>query len=195
DADIIEIILKELEIEAVYFQGDFDDVLAQYKFGNSLNLLTGVEITENRKLFTDFTQPIYYRHSTLFVLDDSSFGSVEDLNNLIIAGDRDSFIENLIKRDYSSIKLRIIHTDTKKDSILMLQEGTVQAIIMPEIVALSLSKKLNVKIRPILEDINGVPVAIAVKKDYAQLKDILNEEISILKSNGTIDRLIKKWTE
>ncbi|MBN2617424.1 MAG: transporter substrate-binding domain-containing protein, partial [Spirochaetales bacterium] len=29
DADIIEIILKELEIEAVYFQGDFDDVLAQ----------------------------------------------------------------------------------------------------------------------------------------------------------------------
>ncbi len=194
DYELITAILKNINIETIFYQNNWDDVVAQFKFGNKIDMITGMEITDLRKTFAMFSNVIYYRHSGIFVLDESDIKSYKELMGRKVTGDTDSNIEKLLSEEGMKDNIKLLQTSSKDEAFSLLKNGITEAAIMPEIVGLYLAGLYKIKVRIIHKSIEGSPVGIALKIGNKELLNSINRSIKELQDNGEIDKILKKWT-
>ncbi|WDP91597.1 MAG: transporter substrate-binding domain-containing protein [Desulfobacter sp.] len=193
DAEVARRIGEKLGVELVFFQGDWDDVFNQLRFGK-IDFIAGMEINEVRMQLFDFSPPYYHRYDAVFVRENErQIHGVKDLYNKIITGDRHSFLELRWQKEGIKDKIRIMQTPSKRKAMQLLEAGNTQAAIMPRAVGRFLAKEMDLPVRILTTSDAGSPVALAVKKGEQGLLEKLNAALDELIRGGELQQLKDKW--
>lgn len=194
DAAVLKLISNTTDDKFSFYQSNWDNVVSDLVHTSKLDCAVGMEITDIRAQYFDFTDPYYYRHTAVFVLSTNiHIKSFADLVGNKVAGDRHSDLEKRLELEGVKDLIRLRQTDSKEESMNLLKSGEVTAVIAPKEVGLYLAKKLNVNVSIIEELKQGSPVGIAVKKGNTQTLNILNKALKQLIQNGDIDKLYRQW--
>lgn len=193
DVEIAKLVFKEagLKVEFVAAEWDFL-VSAMIHNTDNVDMLAGAELNAKRVELMQFSEPLYLRHTNLFVLKDSSHTKIEDLFGKVVAGDEDSLFEKNLGDKKKNI--RIITTSSKEESFKRLKDRKVEAAIAPELVAHHFSKQFKFKIRTFSRHDLGAPVSITVKKNDQNLLLKINKALAKIKKSRKIEKLIAKYT-
>lgn len=190
DYDLLKRVLTDSQQQLELVAAHWDDTVNRLRF-NSIDCVTGMEVTAPRKKYFDFTVPYYFRYTAVFVRDElPSIEIVQDLFSKKISGDKHSITETIWQEKHIKDHFRLVQTQSKEKAMQMLASGKTDAAIMPKAVGLYLAKKYNVKVKIVHSNYRGTPVAIAVKKGNAKLLNKLNSALKPLIESGEVNTLL-----
>ncbi|WP_319584449.1 transporter substrate-binding domain-containing protein [uncultured Pseudodesulfovibrio sp.] len=193
DIEVARLLFSRLKVRYRLAPGAWDDVVANLRLGR-LDCVCGMEINHARRSFFDFTKPYYNRKVVIFLpRDDASIQSVGDLVGKAVAGDRHSFVEEYLK-DHGLLSLiRIVKTKSKEQSMRMLKEGKVVAVIAPLAVGRFLADRDGLDLRIMDVGDPGSPVGLAVEKGNADLLRDLDTAMQALRQEGKLQTVLGHW--
>ncbi|EGB14139.1 extracellular solute-binding protein family 3 [Pseudodesulfovibrio mercurii] len=193
DMEVAELVFARLGIKARMVPGIWDDVVASLRLGR-LDCVIGMEINSERRPFFEFTSPYYNRRVVVFVnRDDQGIRTVDDLVLKAVAGDRHSFVERYLRQRGLLDSIRIVKTRSKDQSMRMLKEGKVVAVIAPLAVGRLLAERYALPVRVIDVGDPGSPVGFAVVKGNSELRRKLDDALQGLKAEGALQPVLDRW--
>jgi len=193
DVEVLRLVFEKMDKKLIFQQGKWDNIVGNLCFGD-FDCVGGMEINETRKSCFDFTTPYYNRKIAIFLLaDNTGIHCIDDLKWTIIGGDRHSPVEQCFKEQGLKNKIRIFQTNSKDESMQLLKEKAVVAVVMPKAVGFHLARKHEIDVRVLEDSYSSSPVGIAVKKGNAELLNLLEAALLELKREGLLDAVFKKW--
>lgn len=193
DADVARLVMARLGRQCRFVQAPWDQILNRLRYGR-LDLVVGMEINAQREKYFDFTTPYMARQSVVFVnAQGSKVQRIDALFGQFIAGDRSSRIEQMWLEQGIRTRFRLRELESKSAAMALLKSGQVQAAIMPLEVGLYLAREQGLEVRALAEPRAETPVAIAVKKGNAELRQSLDEAVRALIASGEIAVLYQRW--
>ncbi|MGM0526377.1 MAG: substrate-binding periplasmic protein [Pseudomonadota bacterium] len=193
DVAVIQAISDELGETIDLSQYDWDNVVSLLRYGE-LDVAIGMEATNVRRQYFDFTTPYYHRQTSLFILrSNTQITTVRQLIGKRISGDRHSALELHLKDLGLRDAIRIEQADSKKEAMAQLAVGEVEAVIMPSRVAFYLAEQHGIKLDILWQPNDSTPVAMAVSKGNRELLERLEKALAELEQNGTLSKLKKRW--
>ena len=193
DAEVARLIFDRLGVRGHTVPGPWDDIVAQLRLGR-LDCVCGMEINRARMHFFAFTEPYYTRKVVIFLrLDEAGIRSVGDLVGRAVAGDRNSFVEEYLKERGLLNLIRIVKTKSKAQSMRMLKDGKVVAVIAPLAVGRFLAGREDLDVRVMDVGDPGSPVGFAVEKGNVVLLRELERALEALKREGALQPVLERW--
>ena len=200
EIDIAEALCKKIEAKCDFIQGEFKNVpstLENKQFDAWINAIT---INQNRQTKVLFTKPYFSSTAKLIATKNSIFNGAptEIKGKTIGAYEHECYIEYLKKTYGSNINIKAF--PSKDGAFLALKDGKVDAVI-DDGLALRywrFSQKdpeqyrligLPAKYSDLVQHKYGIAVA---KNNYALVKK-LNHAIDGIKSDGTYNKIVKKY--
>lgn len=174
--------------------GPWNEVKGMLESGE-VQVLPLVGRTPEREEIFDFTVPYYSIKGVIFVRDNENrIYSIEDLRDkeiIVMKGDNS---EEYIRR--INISENIITTNTFEEAFLLLSSGKHDAVIAQSIVGDEIINKLKLSnVKKLELQLEGFTqyFSFAVKEDDKEMLEILNEGLAKVMTDGTYERLVKKW--
>jgi len=192
--DLLKAALAEMNREVEFKVNEWNKIKSDLEHGR-LDILPLVGRTPERESIFDFTVPYLTLYGAVFVNETThEINKLDDLYGLtvgVLSGDN---AEEFLYRE--KITESIVSTTTFEKAFIQLGKGQVDAVLAQRIVGLNLINKLgleNVKtaIAPVTQFRQDF--AFAVTEGNSELLAILNEGLSIIRTNGEYDRIHKKW--
>lgn len=194
DADVFKELLKTTRQESELMQANWGDLVPTLLYGNEVDCVLGMEITETRKAMFDFSTPYYQRTTAVFTLaTNNELNNLEDLIGKKVTGDKQSTFEDMLKTQGLYEQIHLKYTQSKEESFRLLKSGKYVAMVAPKEVGLYLAKKHNAKVKIMYEMKQSTPVAIAVKKGNINLIGMFNALIHKAQVEKRIDKLYLHW--
>ncbi|OXU16198.1 PAS domain S-box protein [Sedimentisphaera salicampi] len=158
------------------------------------DMLSSAAYTEDRKERLLFSRPyVTFPIGIYTQLGGPYITNLRELNGERVAVVNDYAVENWLRRDYPEIK--IVETGSVTDSFERLSEGKVEAVIEDFLVAKYNIAKHNFKgIKAAGATPYQYKICFGVRKDWPELRDIINKTLASLSKNET-ERINKKWAE
>ena len=153
-------------------------------------IVATMTVTEERRQVLEFSEPYFVSASMLLVPADSPIRGIEDL-----AGKTVAFIEGSIQeKDLAQVApaARRVPFKNTGEVIQALKSKKVDALCQDDLVILSLAREtrgFKSAGRPILPR----PYAIAVRKGDMTTLRWVNEKLSVMRKDGSYDRLREKY--
>jgi ABC-type amino acid transport substrate-binding protein len=153
-------------------------------------IMSAMTITFDRQKTMDFSAPYFKTDQAIAVPDGSSIKSGSDLNGKVVGVLNDSTPQ------YAAEKipgLKAIKTYKTVPQVYdALSKGETDAMIMDRSIAEYTSKRTgNTKVIALI--LTGEEYGIAMRKGSTELQKNVDSALKEIKSDGTYDRLIKKW--
>ena len=179
----------------VSFRVDVWSEVKQSLIDKRIQVLPLVGRTPERESFFDFSFPYMTMHGTIVVRSDNrDITSMADLAGKQVAVMKGDNAEEFLRRAHPEVNVSTALTFDQ--ALLALAAGSQDAVVMQKLLAVQLIMKHNIQnlkiIDPPLQDFTQ-NFCFAVAKGDAQLLSILNEGLSIVIADGTLERLRKKW--
>ncbi|WP_291855047.1 transporter substrate-binding domain-containing protein [Marinilabilia sp.] len=176
----IEIELKPWgEVRKSVDQGDFDVVSGMYK-------------TAEREKKVDFTIPHFISSYSLFVRKGTKISIDEDFNNKVVLVQEGDLGHDYMKEKHPRVRL-ITFTDFG-DLFVALSEGLGDCALHSRLQGLRFLKNSNIdNVKDSGKAVIQQKYCIGVPEGRTELLAILNEGLSIIKINGTYDRIYQEW--
>ena len=160
-----------------------------------IQVLPLVGRTPEREAVYDFTLAYLTLHGAIIRRKgDSRINTVADLHDkevIVMKGDN---AHEYVTRD--NVTSKVILTDSYKEAMLLLAKGKHDAVIVQKLMGLQLLHDLGIddleSVGPPLLDFKQ-QFCFAVQEGDKELLAILNEGLSIVIANGTLERLQQKW--
>ena len=188
EPELIAIICEKIGLVAEPLPMDFDGALEAAQSGKSDAVVSGVTVTEPRKLVYDFSNP----YTTIIQAIVSKDGKVtmEDLPNVVIGVQRGTTGHIYAEDDYKNVTVY----DTYSLAFQALQNGQVDCVLLDDAVANAYVKKLpglgmQATTYPVEE------YAFGIAKGNTSLLDAINQALAELIEDGTVQAIIDKYNE
>ena len=190
DIDLINEIGNKLNKKIEFEEMEFNTLLTALSSGKVDLIISGLDITDERKQQVDFTQGYYANELSLVVLNDSNIKNINDLKGKKVGTELGTSSDNYVN------ELKDVKNIQFKDSsftIMNLKSNKVDAVIIDKPVAEKILK--NVNGCKILENVNikTSEMGIAVNKNNKELLNDLNKALTELKNNGKLKELNLKY--
>ncbi len=189
EIEILGIVAEELGLELVIDEMDFDGALLAVQQGKSDMVVSGVTVTEDRKLVMDFTDS-YTTAVQVIVVPEGSDVTLDTLGDYSIGTQRGTTGYIYCVDDYGEDS--VIGYDTYTLVIQALLNGQVDCVVMDDAVA-----------REYVEANQGLTIldteyaveeyAFGCTKGNTALVDAVNEVLAELTADGTIDEIIDRY--
>lgn len=154
--------------------------------------------TPERKPKADFSVSLY--KSPTFVWVRSDYGKTDDEirndENARVAVKENDISDSIAKSDFpNNRQVRVPQLSDTTDVLKFVAEGRADFTFVEPYLAEHFNKTSPVKLVATSENpIRVYENTIILKRGETKLKDLLDKELMLLKQNGTIARLIKKYT-
>lgn len=188
EPELIAIICEKIGLEAVPLPMDFDGALEAAQNGKSDAIVSGVTVTEPRKLVYDFTTP----YTTIIQAIVSKNGEVtmENLANVTIGVQRGTTGHIYAEDDYKDV----IVYDTYSLAFQALQNGQVDCVLLDDAVGNAYVKRIpGLAMQPTTYDVEEY--AFGVSKGNTALVEAINNALAELMADGTVQAIIEKYME
>jgi len=189
EPELIALICEKIGLEAVPLPMDFDGALEAAQSGKSDAIVSGVTVTEDRKLVYDFTTP----YTTIIQAIVSKDGKItmDDLANVTIGVQRGTTGHIYAEDDYENV----IVYDTYSLAFQALQNGQVDCILVDDLVGQAYAKRLpGLEVVPTTYEPEEFGFGFA-KGKYPELLADFNAALQELIDTGKVEEIILKWNE
>jgi polar amino acid transport system substrate-binding protein len=182
-ADFLSRIQDMLGVEFTYSTSlNWSQVMAGAKAGE-IDMLPALTPSPSRFSYLNFTQPYLHFPFMIFTRTDAPLiTSIDDLEGLKIAAEREYVTIEYLQKDYPQLNLK--QMDTTTEALRALASGEVDAYIGNLTLGSYLIDKLglgNLKVAAPTPYANDL--AIAVRKDWPQLRSILDKALEAIDEN------------
>jgi len=192
DIDIAKYITSQLGYKLEIASMDFNGLTAALQTGRVDFVMSGMSVTEERKLSVTFSDSYYAARNTIVSRKEKAYESVEQLSDKLVGSQLGS-IQDLFAETIAGARLKKLNKIP--DLIQELNSGRIDAAIVEDAVAIemvSANPNLVLNFLPVAEEDNGY--AIAFPKN-TKLVDDFNRELDQMKANGQLQMIIDKWFE
>lgn len=194
DVDMMDLVAEELGVEQKIFDTPFEGIQS----GQSLNTgkcdvaAAGMTITEERERVLDFSDPYFNATQALLVQKDSDISSLEDLSGESLAVQegttgaiyaQENAPEDVELRTFEDLALLQTAVKTGQVAAGINDNGVLYDYVQD-----------NPELEVATEFDTGEQYGFAVAKDKNdELLKTINDVIEQAKSDGTYDKIYKKW--
>ncbi|MFD1253999.1 Lysine-arginine-ornithine-binding periplasmic protein precursor [Devosia equisanguinis] len=193
EIDLGNAICEKAALSCEWIINDWDSIIPNLLAGNYDLIMAGMSITEERLATIDFTQNYFPPDPSKFV---AAPGSTLDFANL--SGARIGVQGGTIQAAYAEANLAsgntVVSFTTADQNMADLMAGNVDTILADGAYLEPVVAASNGAIEFVGEDILiGGGVGAGLRKDDAELKTKIDDALTALKADGTVDTLIAKW--
>ncbi|MBQ9197590.1 MAG: transporter substrate-binding domain-containing protein [Clostridia bacterium] len=189
EPEIIDLICEAIGLTAEPYAVDFDSALEAPQQGKSDAVVSGVTVREDRKLVFDFTDT-YISIVQAIVFKEGADISMDNLGDQIIGVQRGTTGQIYTEEDYGED--HVVGYDTYSLVFQALLNGQIDCIVMDDAVAKAYVDK-NPGLTMVQTTYEPEDFAFGIAKGNTALVDAFNEQLSILKENGTLQAIIDKY--
>lgn len=192
--DLIKAVANQVGIKVKFKVGPWNEVKAELEHGE-IDALPLVAYSAERDKYFDFSTPHIISHAVAFVRKGQKrFRAIEDLRGkAVIVMRSDSTHEYVL---FSHITDNITLTDTVGDAFKLLASGKHDFVIAPKLSGLLLLDALgldNIEVFGEPLETYGKGYSFAVHEGNAQLLDLLNRGLALVKASGEYNLIYDKW--
>ncbi len=206
EIELVHAIAAELGVKAEVVSAEFDSIIGTVVTGKADMGASGFTITEERKQTVDFSIPFVRSTQYLILPEDSPIKTVEDLAGKKVGGQQGTtglmMIENTIRDGI----LKDTGCESKPynnapDATVAMVAGQIDAVVIDELVAISLAKKNpGFKAIPMVKaDGNGLEepeeFGIIIHKGNEDLLEVINSVIAQCRIDGRMAMWQSEHTE
>lgn len=192
DIDIAKEIAKELGKELVVKDVSFDFLINEVKSGKADFAAAGISITDERKKQVDFTDEYTVSNQVVVVKKDSPITSFDEISNKKIAVQLGTVADLYVSDNYPDATL--VQHKKYLSAVEDVKANKVDCLIMDELPA-----KEIVKANSGLKIMDGIlfqdRYGMIVKKGNDKLRKQINKVLKRLIDDGTIEKLVLKYSE
>lgn len=191
DIEIAEKICDKLGLELIVDDQDFSAVITSVQSGKSDIAMAGLTVNDERKKNIDFTDTYATAVQSIIVTDDSDIQTADDLANASAIGCQEGTTGAIYCTD-----------DFGEDKVITYSDGAtaVQALISGKVDAVVID---NAPAQEYVDANDGIKLldsayaeeeyAIGVSKDNPELLEAINDALTELKEDGTVQEIIDKY--
>lgn len=196
DIDIAKEIAKDLGVDLVIEDMDFDGLLQALNTDKVDIVIAGMTPDEERKQNVDFSNIYYYAKQGVMVraADKGTYTTIDSLKGKSVGVQLGTIQEDIANNDMPESK--IVSLTKIPDLVMELKNKKVEAIIVELPVANGYVKNnpdLVISDIKVEEDTGGS--AIAVKKNNADLVEAINKTLERIIKDGTLDKFVQEANE
>ncbi len=206
EIDLVHAIAAELGVKAEIVSAEFDSIIGTVITGKADMGASGFTITEERRQSVDFSVPFVRSVQYLILPENSPIKTVEDLAGKKIGGQQGTtglmMIENAVRDGI----LKDTGAESKAynnapDATVAMAAGQLDAVVIDELVAISLAKKNpGFKAIPMVKaDGNGLEepeeFGIIIHKGNEDLLEVINAVIAKCRLDGRMAMWQQEHTE
>jgi ABC-type amino acid transport substrate-binding protein len=192
--ELLKAALKAVNLDVSFYTAPWSQIKQELADGK-IQVLPLVGRTPEKEPLYDFTEPYLTFYGAIFVrTGDTRIKTDKDLADKEIAVLKGDTAEEYVRRE--NIPSRIVAVETYKDAFTQLSQGKYDAIVAQQRMGTSLIKTLGIKNVVAVDyrlDKFRQDFTFAVKKGDTGLLAELDKGLSIVKINGTFDKLYQKW--
>lgn len=188
EIEIAKLLAKELNVELVIEQMDFDSVLPGIQTGKYDLGVSGITVTEKRQENADFTTPYFIAAQVIVVTEGSDITCKADLEGKKISVQTGTTAEDYcIENGYT-----VSAFQSNNDACSALTNDKVAAWVVDNEVALAMTAEIDGLV--VLEEhMTEEPYAFALLKGSDELAAELNKYIDAWIEDGTIADIFEKY--
>ena len=200
DIDMLRAIEAVSDLEIEIRNTAWDGIFAGLLNGQYDAICSAVSITDERKKTMDFSDVYFNTAQALIVkTETTSVTTLQDLvdQNLKV-GVQIGTTGALALDDYDFDESQIKEFDTTPYAVADMMNGNLDAVVCDAIVANDFiidNDAYSGKLKRVGDYFNEDPYGIAIQKGNTELVEKINAALAILKENGTLDDLYKKWLQ
>lgn len=190
DAEVAALIAQKLGVELEIKDMEFGSIIGAVQTGAVDMGMAGMTVTEDRLKTVDFSDSYATAVQVIIVKDGSEIASADDLK-----GKKVGVQENTTGDIYASDDLgedSVKRYNKGNDAVAALVSGVVDAVIIDNEPAKSFVAA-NEGLKILDTSYADEQYAIAVSKDNAGLTAAINNALSELKADGTLDSIVNKY--
>ena len=190
DIEIMQAICKATGRELVVEDIAFDSIIPAVVSGKADCGVAGMSVTEDRLRNVDFTRPYYEAFQVIVVSKGSTIQGTDDLKGKRI-GVQIGTTGDTLASDIEGADMNRFSKGA--DAITALIQNKVDAVVIDNEPAKAFVAKNADKLIILGEPLTKESYAMAVKKGNAELLTLLNTQIELMMSNGTMDAIRAKY--
>jgi PAS domain S-box-containing protein len=191
DIDILRAVAEVMDLEVEVRLGPWEEVRGELEDGR-IDALVGMRYSAERDLLLDFSAPYLINTSAIFVREDSTVRTLEDLIGKEILVQRGDIMDDFVRK--ASLSSNIIFVDNQLEALRLLASGEHDAALCNRLSGLYLvSRHSLTNVKTAGSDFAGGPYGFAVAEGNAELLARLNEGLRILKATGRYDSIYERW--
>ena len=187
EIEIFQLIAEELGVELVIEQMDFESVIPGIQAGKFDAGVSGITATEDRKKNMDFSDPYFIASQSIVVTADSAITGKADLE-----GKKISVQTGTTGEDYCMENgYEVLSFAANNDAAAALTSGKVDAWVVDNEVAVALAAEQGLVV--LEEPMTTEPYAFAFQKGSDTLVAAVNEKLTEMLKDGTVEALFEKY--
>ena len=193
DVEVGQKIAEKLGVTPRFIEGEWDGLLAGLEGGRYDIMINGVDVTPERELKYDFSEPYAYNRTAVIVrADDDSITKMEDLNGKNTA--------NTISSTYAEVAEKygatVTGVDDLNQTMELLLSGRIDATLNAEVTYYDYMKAhpdAGLKIAAIDPETTSVAIPMRKGAETAALLAAVNEALGQLRDSGELKALSEKY--
>ncbi|RKN85910.1 ABC transporter substrate-binding protein/permease [Paenibacillus ginsengarvi] len=192
DIDIAKTITAQLGYELEIASMDFSGLIAALQAGRVDFVMSGMSVTEERKLSVSFSNSYYTARNTIVSRKESGYDSVGQLSGKLVGVQLGS-IQDLFAQTIAGASLKKLNKIA--DLIQELNSGRIDAAVVEDAVAIEMIRSnpgLTMNFLPVTDKDNGY--AIAFPKQSGLVSNF-NRVLDQMKDSGQLQQIVNKWFE
>lgn len=201
DIDVAKEACKRLKIELKTQSIDWNNKTAELNNGNVDCLWNGFSKTADREKEFNLSIPYMKNNQIILIKTDASYAGLSTLAGKTIGVQSDSSAESALNENEAFKKTlkSVVQIDDYSKAVLELQNGTIDAIAIDEVVA-----RFYLTSKPgaykVMKESDGKDSSLATedyvigfRKADSQLKEKIEGAVKEMASDGTLATISKKW--
>ncbi len=197
---IVEAVRKSMapaSLKVTYVPLTSSDRVEKVKNGTADLECGATSVTPQRAADVAFSQPIFFADTKVMVKTASGIHSVNDLKGKrVIVNQGASGAPLLAKADLDKgLHIQFVKSLDTRESFKSLQQDKVDAFVHDDVQLVRLAASSgNAKEFTLLTDtLSSDPIAIMIRKDNPQLKQLADATLAKLASSGELAKIYNKW--
>lgn len=189
DVDIAKAIAEKLGMELQIENMSFDGIIPAITSGKVDFGAAGMTVTEDRLASVDFTDTYANSNQVAIVQNESEIAGSEDLKGKILGVQLGTTGDGLATEMEDATVERY---SKGMEAVMSLTQGKIDAVVIDQATAEAFVKNTE-GIKILEEKLSEEEYAIALKKGNTELTEKMNQAISELKEDGTLDEIVLKY--
>ena len=195
DLDLAQDCAKRMGMEYVAQPIAWDSKDNELKSGNISCIWNGFTITEERKSQYEWTSAYMKNQQVVVVKNDSTVKSLADLAGLKVCVQKDSSGLEAVegKPELKASFKELVQVDSYLNAMMELESGSVDAIVMDEIVARYEIQTSGKAFKVLDEAISSEEYGVGFLKGNTALRDKVQKTLEEMAKDGTMAKISQKW--
>ncbi|MBU1144969.1 MAG: amino acid ABC transporter substrate-binding protein [Firmicutes bacterium] len=194
DVDLAKEVALRLGIEVVFQSIDWDSKVLELNSKTIDMIWNGLTITDSRLLEMSFSEPYLANSQIIIVNSDSSVDQISDLEGLSVGVQISSASEEAVVGNdiYSSLG-EFVKYDTFNFALLDLKNGTIDAVVIDEIMGRYMLSQVDDTYKICLENFGTEEYGIGFRLEDTDFRDMVNQVLLEMILDGTTAEISVKW--